>query len=89
MDSQTREVVEVNRRFSDLLGCSLPEDAPLFVKKVVADAPRIVEKIFDWIQQQRILPPEHRIFQHKNGRTNCCYRGAGCYDAEYSEEKIR
>ena len=34
VDLEKREVVEVNRRFTELFGYSLPEDAPLTVENI-------------------------------------------------------
>jgi len=38
VDIQSQEIVEVNRRFTELFGYSLPEDAPLYVNKVTMES---------------------------------------------------
>jgi len=68
VDIDTREILEVNRRFTELLGYSLPKDAPLYVNKYVVDPKANLDRIFnETLKQQRFLLPEELIFQHKNG----------------------
>lgn len=68
VDIETREVVEVNRKFSELLGYSLPEDAPLKVDRFVVDTQSNLDLIYGSIlRNQRVMPVEPRIFRHKNG----------------------
>ena len=68
VDIDTREILEVNRRFTELLGYSLPKDAPLYVSKYVVDPKADLDRIFnETLKQQRFLLPEELIFQHKNG----------------------
>jgi PAS domain S-box-containing protein len=68
IDIRTREVLEINRRFTDLFGYSLPEDAPLYVDQFVADSQENLNKVYDRIlTQQRFVPMETRVFHHKNG----------------------
>jgi len=65
---RTREVVEVNRRYTELLGYSLPEDAPLYVNKVMIGSQKKIDRLYDTVlKQQRVLEPEALIFRHKNG----------------------
>lgn len=65
---QTQEVVEVNRRFTELFGYSLPEDAPLFVRQYVVEPKSETDKLFnETLRQQRFLPFEQIILRHKNG----------------------
>lgn len=54
VDSTTQEVVEVNPQFAELLGYSLPEDAPLYVQQFIVEA--------EDQQQAKAL-----IYRHKNG----------------------
>lgn len=68
VDILTQEVVEINRRFTELFGYSLPEDAPLFVKKFVVDSQHNLDEFYNVIlKKQGVLPPEIRLFRHKNG----------------------
>ena len=68
VDIQTQEVMEVNRRFTEMFGYSLPEDAPLYVNQCVADSQQNLNRYYnETLRQQRILPPETRIFRHKKG----------------------
>ena len=68
IDIQTRRVVEVNRRFTELFGYSLPEDAPLFSDKCVVDSDTNLDKIYtDTLKHERVLESEIRIVRHKNG----------------------
>lgn len=67
-DLETREIVEVNSRFTEMIGYSLPEDAPLYVDKFVMDSKENLDKRFNSIlRQQRVLQTETMQFQHKNG----------------------
>ena len=68
VDIETREVVEVNRRYTELFGYSLPEDSPLFANKVLVDSERNIDRLYDiTLKQQRILPREEIVFRSKNG----------------------
>ena len=68
IDIQTQEVVEVNRRFTELLGYSLPEDAPLYVSRFVENSTSSLDKFFAAIRSgQRVVQPEARIFRNKSG----------------------
>ena len=68
VDIQTQEAVEVNRRFTELLGYSLPEDAPLHVRDFVIDSKENLDKRYGvTLRQQHILPTESILFRHKNG----------------------
>lgn len=69
IDIETQEVVEVNRRFTELLGYSLPEDAPLYSNKYAVDAQSKLDSAHEAIQKGRfILPTESRVYRHKNGQ---------------------
>jgi len=68
IDIETQEVVEVNRRFSELLGYSLPQDAPLYVRDFVVDTQSNLDNFYkNILKQQAFLPPAARTFRHKNG----------------------
>lgn len=66
VDGTTQEVVEVNRRFAELLGYSLPQDAPLYVQQFVVDAKGNLDKIYD-VTQQNHHQAQAQIYRHKNG----------------------
>ena len=69
VDIETREVVEVNRRFNELLGYFLPEDAPLSVNKIMVDSDNNLGEVFnDRLSRQRYLPRESRLYRHQSGR---------------------
>ena len=67
VNSKTREVVETNHRFTEILGYSLPEDAPLYTAHFMLDAQPDADRIFDTLNNQGYLSPEIRVFRHKNG----------------------
>ena len=68
VDIEKREAVEVNRRFTELFGYSLPEDAPLYVSKYVADSQENISNRYDiTLKQQRSLPTQAQALRHKNG----------------------
>jgi len=68
IDMQTREVLEINRRFTELFGYSLPDDAPLYVDRVVVDSLQNLDRIYQsTLSQQRFMPVTERVFRHKNG----------------------
>lgn len=68
IDLETQEVVESNHRFTELLGYSLPEDAPLYVNKLVVDTQKNIDKRYTiTLRQQHHLPVETLVFRHKNG----------------------
>jgi len=68
VDIETREVVEINRRFSEMLGYSLPADSPLYNYQCVVDSQQNFDRYYnETLRQQRILPTELRIYRHKNG----------------------
>ena len=68
IDMQTREVLEINRRFTELFGYSLPDDAPLYVNRFVVDSMQNLDRIYQsTLSQQRFMPMAERVFRHKNG----------------------
>ena len=68
IDVQTQEVVEVNRRFTELFGYSLPEDAPLYAFDFVVDSKQNLQMIYNVaLWDQPVLVPELRRFRHKKG----------------------
>ena len=68
VDIETREVVEINRRFTEMFGWSLPEDAPLYNHQCVVDSQQNFDRYYNEIlRQQRSIPTELRTYRHKNG----------------------
>ena len=68
IDINTQEVVEVNQRFTELFGYSLPQDAPLYVNQFVVDSQTNLDRYYhETIRQQNVLVSEVRHFRHKNG----------------------
>ena len=68
VDIEKREVVEVNRRFTELFGYSLPEDAPLTIDKYMTDSQEHKDRIYNTtLREQRVLTPEEKVYRHKNG----------------------
>lgn len=68
IDIETQEIVEINHRFTELLGYSLPEDAPLYVYKLVIDTQTNIDKRYTvTLRQQHHLPIEIIAFRCKNG----------------------
>jgi PAS domain S-box-containing protein len=68
IDIETQELVEINHRFTELLGYSLPEDAPLYVNKLVIDTQTNIDRRYSiTLHQQHHLPIENLVFRHKNG----------------------
>ena len=70
VDIQTQEIVEVNRRFTEIFGYSLPEDAPLYVNRFVVENKSDLNRRYNiTLRQQQVLPIEPMVFCHKNGAT--------------------
>jgi len=67
VEIETNEVVEINPRFTEMLGYSLPEDSPLQAKNYTVDSEANMNAKFDCLLKQRFLPTETRIFRHKDG----------------------
>lgn len=68
IDIQTQEIVEVNRRFTELAGYSLPEDAPLYVNRLVMNSSNALNRRYNkLLRKQHDLPVESLVFRHKNG----------------------
>lgn len=68
VDVQTQEIVELNRRSTELLGYSLPEDAPLPVNKVMIEPAEVTAyRYAKTLTEQRVLPLEAIKLRHKNG----------------------
>ncbi len=68
MDIQTKEIVEVNRKFTEIIGYSLPHDAPLYINRI-ADWPEEEQNppCNDSPSRQRVFLPQFRTFRHQNG----------------------
>ena len=68
VEIKTQQVIEVNPKFSELLGYSLPADAPLFVNQFIVDKQSNLDHVYNVIlPTQRYIAPETRLFRHKNG----------------------
>ena len=67
VDIQTQEIVEINRRVTELFGYSLPADAPLYLKQVAMEPPESTNSRYAMLKEQRSLPPATMTFRHKNG----------------------
>jgi PAS domain S-box-containing protein len=68
VEMKTQQVVELNPKFSELFGYSLPADAPLYVNQFLVDTQSNLDHLYNVIlPQQRHLPPEARLFRHKRG----------------------
>lgn len=68
VEIQTQQVLEVNRRFTELLGYSLPADAPLYVKQFVHASQEELDHLYNVVlSEQRFIPAEPRRLRHKNG----------------------
>lgn len=66
IDPQTGEFIEVNRRFTEWFGFSLPDDAPLYRSHILFDEES--QRTHDSLLfKQGCLPVERRMFRHKNG----------------------
>ena len=58
----------MNSRFTELLGYSLPEDAPLYANQFVVEPQSDTDRRYkSTLPQQRYLPPEIVRYRHKNG----------------------
>jgi PAS domain S-box-containing protein len=69
IEINNQEVVEVNQRFTELFGYSLPQDAPLYVNRFVIDSQNNLDRYYnETLKQRNVLPTEVRHFRHKNGR---------------------
>ena len=67
IDIKTQEIVEINRRVTELFGYSLPEDAPLYAKQVAKEPLENTNARYATLNTQRFLPPATMTFRHKNG----------------------
>jgi sigma-B regulation protein RsbU (phosphoserine phosphatase) len=68
IDIESQEVIEVNRRFTELFGYSLPEDAPLHASKYVVDwQDNTAARLKTTLTQPRCLPAAVQSVRHKNG----------------------
>ena len=73
---ETREIVEVNRQYTELFGYSLPEDSPLYVSKVIVEPEHTTDNRYTkMLKDQRLLPMETITFRHKNGTKVLTERG--------------
>jgi PAS domain S-box-containing protein len=67
LEPDTWQFLEVNRRFTDWFGYSLPEDAPLYREHLRIDEGVVLSQHDDLLFSQGYLPVQRRIFRHKNG----------------------
>ena len=62
IDVATREIVEVNHRFVELFGYSIPDDSPLFVDQIVMESITVLVDFYEnRLLQQSLWQPEPRI----------------------------
>ena len=65
---ESQEILEINRRFTELFGYSLPEDSPLYLKNIVVELQDAREKRYSTtLKQQDFLLKEPLILRKKNG----------------------
>ena len=68
VDIDTREVVEVNYRFTEMHGYALPEDAPLHVDTFSTEPKADLDRTYGTtLRQQALMPLEPKTYRHKNG----------------------
>lgn len=67
IDPLSWQIVEVNRRFTEWFGYSLPEDAPLSRDAILVDIPETQAAYDAKLFSDGYLPVTRRIFRHKNG----------------------
>lgn len=69
IDPSTRKIIEVNRRFREMLGYSPQEMETKTAYDIVADSKESVDRYYDEVLPLRPeLPVELRPFRHRNGR---------------------
>ena len=67
LDQEQGELVEVNPKFTEWFGYSLPEDAPLKTEKILVDGLEKQKLYHEQLCTDGYLPVEQRTFRHKNG----------------------
>jgi PAS domain S-box-containing protein len=67
IDPANWEIIEVNRRFTEWFGFSLPDDAPLYRDCILFDGTESQVDYDSLLFRQGYLPVERRRFRHKNG----------------------
>ena len=67
VDLETQEIVEVNRRFTELFGYTLPADAPLFAWHGTTGERFDLDKRYEQYRNMAVLPLALRVYKHKNG----------------------
>ena len=68
VEMKTQQVIEVNPKFTELLGYSLPADAPLFVNRFIVDKQSNLDHVYNVIlPAQRFVSAETRLFRRKCG----------------------
>ena len=67
IDPIEMEIIEVNPRFTEWFGYSLPADAPLFIESLVVDGMQVQKNNADTLMIRNFLPTQRRTFKHKNG----------------------
>lgn len=68
VEMKTQQVIEVNPKFTELLGYSLPADAPLFVNRFIVDKQSNLDHVYNVIlPTQRFVSAETRLFRRKCG----------------------
>ena len=66
VDIETNEIVEVNRRFTELFGYSLPADKPIYIRQIAVKPERETDQHYKNVLKQH-FSPESAIYRHKNG----------------------
>lgn len=68
VDMETQTALEVNRKFTELFGWSLPEDAPLYVNRFIVDSQANLDRLYNkTLRRKRHMPAESRRVRHKSG----------------------
>ena len=67
LEPNTLMFIEVNARFTEWLGYSLPEDEPFSLLNILTDSGSNLDSYRDTLGMTGYLPAARRTFRHKNG----------------------
>ena len=68
LDLESLEIVEVNRRFEQMTGWRLPEDAPIHAYQVIEDEKENIDGYLAEVRQNGVLDPFVRRLRTKSGK---------------------
>lgn len=69
IDIETKNLIEANRTFQQLLGYSADEIKKIQIYDIIASKPSDCDDLLNMLQEQKTISSRQQLFRHKNGKS--------------------